>query len=101
MQLMEAITLCRRKRDMTGVNLSANDIPAMEFFTATVSKLQTINMAVKFMTERSEERDDREIMKYDGEKVEIMQTVYNFLKEWDATSMVIASTVGHTNNQHV
>jgi len=88
LQVLEAIFLCQKQK---GTRLSANVIPATEFFTAVVSKIKSLGSPnVKEAVLDYEESCE---FNMEGEKVEIMQTVYNFIKDWDSSAIVTMTSV--------
>lgn len=94
-RVMEAINICLKKRSLWKTLLSCSAIPASEFFIAAVMKLESIH--VECESYKAKTNDIR--YHANGEKNEILQTLYNFIREWDSSSLiVVASSVRNSNS---
>jgi len=122
-KVMEAISLCQKRRGQWRTGLSPASIPGADFFLAAVMALHAKHPILeeeededdedeesderKDSLERDaatvrntyvddgEERDDTSYFVLGpGERVELMHTVYKFIREWDHTCINASATTG-------
>jgi hypothetical protein len=90
MQVVEAMSLCLLQGKDSPKAIQSESISSAEFFTATIAKLRSFSDSNR---QDLLSRDD--ILENDGEKVEIMQMTYDFIKLWEPSILTILPSVSN------
>lgn len=67
--------------------INSEAISSVEFFTASATKLKSTGSNTKEM------HHGLEVLDSGGEKVEVMQMTYDFIKQWEPSILVILPSV--------
>ncbi len=102
-KVIEAITLCQKRRGQWRAGLSPASIPGIDFFNAAVAAVherESVDVGgparpyliVSQDREQSGAIAAEPFTRGPGERVEVMHTVYKFISEWDHSSLTITSS---------
>ena len=101
-KVIEAITLCQKRRGQWRAGLSPSSIPGIDFFNAAVAAVHERESVGVGYTHHSNQHQQHQQCEGDadpdpfvlgpGERVEMMHTVFKFISEWDHSSLSTSGT---------
>jgi hypothetical protein len=101
-RVIEAISLCSKKKGQWRSGLSPGSIPGVDFFTSAISAIQKLTISneneleidyddgyeYEYDTQQNEvQKGTMKVYNHRGEILQLLHTVYKFLSEWDHTSL--------------
>lgn len=109
-KVMDAISLCLKRKGQWRAGLSPGSIAVVEFFTSAVKSFEStvttnqFNISIDCLqleasVDEPAIKIDQSVLNVENSKtktenVMIMYTIYNFIKEWDKSILIINPTTG-------
>ena len=88
-RVVEAILLCRKKRGQWREGLGPGSVPGAEIFAAALEAVQATVDGGSDGDESDEGLARDEYVMRPGDRVELLYTVFRFLKEWDPAALAV------------